>query len=297
MDGIGIGPGGEGVGLEWGTEITKKVILCCPTISHPHPRTLEWLEEAIPHLHEAGWEEGIVFEIGCPYISAARNKMLRKALDQKPGVIVFLDHDVSAAPKDLLTLVETPGDVVCGTYRFKKDEEEYMGLLMDDPVTHRPIVREDGCIRAELIPAGFLKITPKAVDKFMIKHPRLCFGPQYRQEVDLFNHGVENGRWYSEDYAFSRHWLETGGDIWIVPTLQIDHHDKDKCFKGNFHEFLLRCPGGSKHQKEHYDVEIKGGLDGATVRSGIKQGKKDRHAGKARLGKTGNSRHQPRSQA
>jgi hypothetical protein len=190
-------------------------------------------------LHKAGWEEGIVFEIGCPYISAARMLMLRKALDVKPGVIVFIDHDVSWFPKDLLTLIETPGDVVAGTYRFKKDEEEYMGLLDSDPVTHRPKVRSDGCVKAELVPAGFLKVTTKAIDIFMKHFPQLCFGPAYAPSVDLFNHGVENGRWFGEDYAFSKHWRETGNDIWIVPTLRIDHHQDEKAYKGNFHDFLM----------------------------------------------------------
>ena len=42
--------------------------------------------------------------------------------------------------------------------------------------------------------------------------------------VDLFNHGAHDGAWYGEDYAFSRNWLALGGDIWIVPDLNLTHH-------------------------------------------------------------------------
>ena len=64
----------------------------------------------------------MVHEVGSPYISAARATMLRKALDAKADVIVFIDHDLSWRPGDLLKLIETTGDVVGGTYRFKQDE-------------------------------------------------------------------------------------------------------------------------------------------------------------------------------
>ena len=100
-----------------------KVIFCIPTLKKPYQVTLDSLAASIPLIKEAGWDEGMVSEIGCPYISHARATMLRKALDAKADVIVFIDHDVSWKPQDLLTLIETKGDVVCGTYRFKKDDE------------------------------------------------------------------------------------------------------------------------------------------------------------------------------
>ena len=192
----------------------------------------------------AGWEEGCVEERGSPYISAARAHMLRKALDAKADVIVFLDYDLSWRPGDLLKLIETPGEVVAGLYRFKKDEEEYMGTLFSDE-QDRPILRGDGCLKAERIPAGFLKITSEAVHKFMTAYPELCFGPKFSPSVDLFNHGAHGGLWWGEDYAFSRNWRAAGGEIWVVPDLGLTHHSATQVYPGNFHQFLLAQPGGS----------------------------------------------------
>ena len=112
--------------------------------------------------------------------------MLRKALDAKADVIVFIDHDVSWDAKDLLTLIQTEGDVVAGTYRFKK----------------------------------------------------------YNLSVDLFNHGAHKGTWYGEDYAFSRNWIDCGGEIWTIPFLNINHHSADEVFEGNLHTFLRKQSGG-----------------------------------------------------
>lgn len=232
-------------------EVPRKVVFCTPSLGGPTKPYIESLEASIPLITAAGWEEGYAQQIGCPYISAARANMTRSALDAKADVIVYLDYDLSWDPQDLLTLIETEGDVVAGTYRCKIDDEQYMGtVLSNDRGT--PLVREsDGAISAKLIPAGFLKVTKEAIEKFMYAYPELIYGPLYHQSIDLFNHGVHERIWWGEDYSFARRWKEKCGDIWVVPNLNINHHAKDrdgkeKVYKGNFHEFLLRQPGGSK---------------------------------------------------
>lgn len=226
----------------------RKVVFCTPSLEGPTAPLVEALEKSIPLITGAGWDEGYAQEVGCPYISSARASLIRKALDARADVLVFLDYDLSFEPECLLKLIETEGDVVAGLYRFKRDEVEYMGVLSP---THDgiPVPREDGCIRADRAPAGFLKITKEAVDKFMRAYPELCFGPSYGLSVDLFNHGAHERVWWGEDYAFSRRWREMGEDIWIVPDLDLTHHAARKSFPGNFHQHLLRQPGGSEFKE------------------------------------------------
>lgn len=175
--------------------------------------------------------------------------MTRKALDAGADVVVYLDYDLSWDPQDLLTLIQTEGDVVAGTYRFKKEPEEYMGELVAT-VTRIPHVREDGAVKAHRVPAGFLKVTQGALARFARAYPHLLYGDWHDQCLDLFNHGAHQGTWYGEDYAFSRNWVDCGAEIWIVPNLNIDHHSPDKVFPGNYHRFLMRQPGGSDAPKE-----------------------------------------------
>lgn len=222
----------------------RKVIFCCPTISRPYAPFLSALEASIPLIRDAGWDEGSVYEVGNPYISAARSIMLRKACDAQADVIVFLDHDLSWKPADLLKLIETEGDVVAGTYRFKDDAaEDYMGEL--DLVNGKMIGRADGCLRASRVPAGFLKITTAGLDRFIKAYPHLCYGSRFAPSVDLFNHGAHDNVWWGEDYAFSRNYIAAGGEIWLIPDLDIVHHNPDgAAFPGNLHQFLMRQPGG-----------------------------------------------------
>lgn len=217
----------------------KKVVFCTPTITKPHPAYLKALEASIPPIVAAGWDEGATWMVGCAYISAARAIMLRRALDVKADVIVFIDHDLSWEPGDLLRLIETPGDVVCGTYRYKQDKEEYMGRCFTGP-NNRPLVRDDGCVQMYAIPAGFLKVTREGVNAFMREFPELKYGDECAPSIDLFNHGAHDGLWWGEDYAFARRWNERCGDIWCIPDLKLTHHDGDKAYPGNYHEFMLK---------------------------------------------------------
>lgn len=245
----------------------KKVVFCTPSLSGPTKPYINSLEASLPLIEAAGWTHEYAQQIKCPYISAARANLTRAALDAKADVILYLDYDLEWESGDLLKLLETEGDVVAGTYRPEIDDEQYMGSVMGG-IGDRPIVRSsDGAIKANLIPAGFLKVTKEGIDKFMVEYPELTYGPMYHLSVDLFNHGVYNRIWWGEDYTFARRWREKCGDIWIVPDLTLTHwkyvDDPEnkgqkiwKPYRGNFHKYLLRQPGGSESDNPQRIVNV-----------------------------------------
>lgn len=222
--------------------MAEKVVFCIPTITKPYKVCLDSLEASIPLIEKAGYEHGMVSEIGCPYVSVARATLLRKAMDAKADIVVFIDHDLSWEPEDLLRLVKSKEHVTAGTYRFKRDDEV---VYMGKPIvggTGRPLVRDcDDGVRVLMhsIPAGFLKLTKEAVNVFMKEYPDLCYGDRFNPSIDLFNHGAHDWTWYGEDYAFSRRWNEKCGQIWLIPDLNISHWRGDVEHKGNYHEYLL----------------------------------------------------------
>lgn len=219
-----------------------RIAFACPIVGvRPHKPFIDALEATLPVLDKAGIEHKFVSEPNNPYISNARAAMARKALDwlrDDTDQIIFLDYDVAWQPHDMLKLVYGMGDVVCGTYRFKKirpedspgwltDEngwpEEYMGRW-ETFENGYPIRRiEDGALSAIMAPAGFLRVNLRAVDLFCSAFPQLMVGPHYRPTIDLFNHGAHERVWWGEDYAFIRRWRETGNRAWMLPTLQLDH--------------------------------------------------------------------------
>jgi hypothetical protein len=237
------------------TRRTKYVVFCVPTLKKPYQPTLDSLRDMMPEITAAGWKSGMVSEIDNAYISAARATMCGKAIRAGATDIVFIDHDVSWPVGTMLKLLEAPGDVVGGTYRFKQDEEKYMGTLF----AGTRWVDKHGRIKMVNLPGGFLRVTRRAVKQLMRAFPELIYGR--KRDFDLFNHGAYKGVWWGEDYAFCRRWLEIGEDVWCLPDLDITHHSPEQAYPGNFHEFLMRCPGGSKSSSVR-------GKSGAAQRSG-----------------------------
>lgn len=237
--------------------MVKRVTFCIPIYGKLFDQTMNALAESVPLIRDAGWDIDTKIEVGCPYISSARSKLCREALDRESDAIVFIDQDVSWEPIDLLRLIETPGDVVCGTYRFKKDEIEYMGAplpglegvpqIREVGACHDPWSSEfDAAIVGFSAPAGFMKITPNCVSRFMRSYPDLVYGEPYRPFIDLFNHGAHKGVWYGEDYAFCRNWRDCGGELLILPNLDITHWGSDGTpYLGNYHTYLAHQPGGA----------------------------------------------------
>ncbi len=221
-----------------------RVIFCTPTTypAFPCKAYLKALDDTVVALDEAGIGVGFLYVAGSPYISWARSYMLKVALETDAEAVMFIDHDMSWTPEDMLRVVRHPGDVVAADYRFKNDKEEYMGRI-DTDEAHRPLLHTDGTIQGRAVPAGFLKVTRKAVERFREAYPELVYGPE-REFTDLFNHGAYAGLWWGEDYAFSRRWRDLGGDIHLIPDLSVNHHMGDQVFVGNLHDFLRRQPGG-----------------------------------------------------
>lgn len=244
-----------------------KIVICTPTRKRPTKAFLSALETAVPVLEAYGIEHSTVFEVGCPYISHAMAKLTRKALDVNPDRIIYIDDDLSFSPQSLLKIAQATDDVVAGTYRYRKEPEEYMGTVFGD-AEGRPLVRGDGCISAEWVPSGFLSLSVAAIGKFMKAYPELEFGPRHHLSIDLFNHGAFEGLWYGQDYAFSRNYQKKCGPIWIIPDLDITHVNREEDgsetpFVGNFHKYLLRQPGGSESESPcppSYNVGKSAGL-------------------------------------
>jgi hypothetical protein len=228
-----------------GGPVSKRVVFATPSLSGATAPYWESIKNCLPLIEAHGWKHQHVQEIGNPYISAARSIMTRKALDVRPFIdcIVYIDYDVSFEPEDMLKLLEADGDVVCGTYRFKTDEEAYMGDV-EGNVDLTPICRNtDQAILAIRMPAGFLKVTRRAIQRFMKGYPELCYGDPDNLGIDLFNHGAHQGVWYGEDYAFCRNWRAIGGQVWLLADLNLTHNERlpdgtFKAYPGNYARFL-----------------------------------------------------------
>jgi len=213
---------------------------------------IDSLRDTIQLLDKQGHSFILATRSGLCYVQLARNELLKEFLDSDCDSLFWLDDDVSWNPEDVLRMLNMEDEIVAGVYRKKTDTEEYP-IAIDTDEDGKPIVREDGCILAPFIPAGFWRIRRSAIEKMCSSYPEQAyFMMQHGEKVtgffDLFPQGLYNGQWWGEDFGFCRLWKELG-KIWLVPDINLVHHGPDgKSYPGNYHKFLLKQPGGSEAQ-------------------------------------------------
>lgn len=210
----------------------------------------ESLEATISHCQENGWQTALSVLQGSCYVQTARNELVKAFLDTDCDSLFFLDDDISWDCKDFLKLLEMPDDIVAGIYPYKTEEEGYPVVIHTD-LDGIPEVREDGCIQATFIPFGFVRIKRRVIEKLWDAYQSLKYykpaGYNLIEFRDLFPQGVQGERWVGEDYAFCNLWHGLEGEIIVVPDITLSHHTDQEVFTGNYHEFLLKQPGGSNY--------------------------------------------------
>ena len=213
------------------------------------------LTGAIELFKAHGYEVHAGVVTGDSFVQRARNRLVKQFMDSGCDILLFLDDDMSWKPEDALRLIQMPDDIVAGNYRQKVEPETivYPDCIIKDE-KGLPIVRQDGCLEAWGIPLGFAKISRLVIEKLIEGYPDQMYrgkkdGIDHDIHYDLFPQGVHNKRWYGEDYSFCRLWRNIGGKIWVMPDLDITHYSLRDAYPGNFHEYLMRLPGGCKEGK------------------------------------------------
>lgn len=176
----------------------------------------------------------VMWEIGCSLIGPARNKLARRFLDTKEAAcLVFVDADISWKGGELARLAKSEHDVIGGTYRTKQDEVKFH--VRGTPEKVGDLYKVDG------LPGGFLKISRAAFERCEASHYTDENGREMR---DYFPTGYMDGMIWGEDYGFCRLYRQSGGEIWLDPSIRLRHHDGNRFYDGDFEPWLEKVTAG-----------------------------------------------------
>lgn len=155
----------------------------------------------------------------------AVNATLSEFMKSDATDIIMIDADESWEAVGVFRLLSRPEEIVSGSYRMKNNWDTYVGKLkLRDG---RPIgkILPDGTalLEAERVPGGFLKICKTALIKFHEHYKDLISKDTGQEYIPFFERIKVNGEVHSQDYAFSRRWVEMGGQLWIDPNIKISH--------------------------------------------------------------------------
>jgi hypothetical protein len=179
------------------------------------------------------------YEVGLPYISMARNNLLRKFMQSDCTHIVFIDSDIGFAPGAFHDLIIAKEDVIGGAYPKKQDIEEYAVRLRKGDDGN--VVFHDGVLLAEGLATGFMKISRVAVEKMQVAYPEMAYSDSISNQTtyNFFGEFMAEGRMFYDDFGFCRLWEQTGGTMWCLPNITFTHAGS-RDYKGNLHEYLSR---------------------------------------------------------
>jgi hypothetical protein len=200
-------------------------------------------------------------------VTRARNVLLAYFLNSDYTHLLFIDADIEFKVDDVLKLYAHDKDVVVGAYPKKGVNWAHIkeGILMDPSKEHTPqqigalgsdyavnfkftnremkqVAVEDGLIKLHDAGTGFMMIKREAILKLIEAYPDIKYNNDVQMGgVDLKDNfyalfdtmiDPKDRRYLSEDYTFCRRWQDIGGDIWLDPSISLNHYGSF-CFQGN----------------------------------------------------------------
>ena len=202
-------------------------------------------------------------------VTRARNVLLAYFLNSDYTHLLFIDADIEFQTEDVLKLYAHDKDVVVGAYPKKgvawdkiksnladssnKDkvftDREIAAMGSDYAVNFKfvnkeakSIAVENGLVKLHDAGTGFMMIRRDAILKMIKAYPEF----KYNNDVNISDPNMKDHfyamfdtmidpvdrRYLSEDYTFCRRWQEIGGDIWLDPSISLNHYGHF-CFQGN----------------------------------------------------------------
>lgn len=202
-------------------------------------------------------------------VTRARNVLLAYFLASDYTHLMFIDADIEFQVEDILKLYYHDKEVVVGAYPKKGVAWQRIRESMQSPDNQgkgfgdreiaafgsdyainfkfvnrdsKTISVENGLIKLHDAGTGFMMIKREAVLKLIKAYPEI----KYNNDVQISNTDLTDQfyalfdtmidpvdrRYLSEDYTFCRRWQDIGGDIWLDPSISLNHYGHF-CFQGN----------------------------------------------------------------
>lgn len=195
-------------------------------------------------------------------VSRARNGLIAKAMSRNPTHLFFIDSDIVWKPIDVLKLIISDKELVGGIYPkkkykldifknkdiLKKYEENlnksiFKNMMNENDfpeckmvnynfITESPKINIiNNLIELKHLPTGFMMIKRCVIDELMEKYKEtkynddtgLLFDEEQKYAYALFDCGVENEQYMSEDWTFCNRYKKIGGKIYTDITIDLIH--------------------------------------------------------------------------
>jgi hypothetical protein len=206
-------------------------------------------------------------------VPRARNNLVAKAMNNPNMThILFIDADITWNPYDVLKLLLSDKELIGGIYPLKKynwdklttenlktwidrkNSSKVYNVSNSNMIQHNlvnynvnfmsnKVFIEQNLAKIKHLPTGFMMIKRDVITKLQQAYPNT----KYKDDINfftnpnkeelptyaLFDCGVEDGHYYSEDWLFCDRWSKIGGEIYMDVSINLTHTGNED-FVGNY---------------------------------------------------------------
>jgi hypothetical protein len=194
---------------------------------------------------------------------ARNNLIARAMNDPTSSHFMFIDSDISWDPLDILKLILSDKELIGGIYPLKhyewsklstnpeyisqllkrKNDSELSKVINDEQMIQHNMLKynvnyltnmleiDNNLAKVRHVATGFMMIKRDVIKKMMKSFP----STKYVDDINflkpeenefayaLFDCGVEEGHYFSEDWLFCHRWTKMGNEIWIDVSINLIH--------------------------------------------------------------------------
>ena len=194
---------------------------------------------------------------------ARNNLIAKAMNDPATTHFMFIDSDIAWNPVDILRLAIADKPLVGGVYPIKhynwdrlinqqnslskwfedkkssqvnqicSDEQFLQSKLLRFNINHVSSVLEveNNLTKVRHLATGFMLIQRNVIEKMSQAFPSTKYtddvgflhGEENKHAYALFECGVEDGHYFSEDWLFCSRWNKMGGETWVDVTINLNH--------------------------------------------------------------------------
>jgi hypothetical protein len=196
-------------------------------------------------------------------ITRARNTLVAFFLNSDCSHLFFIDADIEFNVEDVIKLMVADKDVAVGAYPKKginwDTVKKYVETTPNSSAADIGVAGseyainfnftgnnfqvnvQDGLIDLKDAGTGFMMIKRSVIEKMCAAHPELQYNNDINvdKELDKFTYALfdtiidgDARRYLSEDYTFCRRWQKMGGQIWLDPSIVLNHYGS-YAYRGN----------------------------------------------------------------
>lgn len=165
-------------------------------------------------------------------IQRARNDTIYLALEYDVDALVFIDSDIEWDPEDFFKLINSPHDVIGGTYRKKSDTEEY--VVKSDP-RNRKITND--LLEVQGLGTGFAKLSRDAMTYLWETSAPYIDRKDNKEKRMVCDVVIENMDLVSEDISMFKKLTDGGFKVYLDTSITCNHTGPKK-FVGDFRKWF-----------------------------------------------------------